>query len=136
MVENAGQIFRSDSDAVVDDGNGRPPDQIGHAQRDLPVRARGFVTGVLGVAYEVHEDLQDFVLVEVDHGVPLEVTQDFDAVTRERTRIQAQAVLHEIDDVEDLLYAGDFRITLLHRHDVLDVIDVPPQGLQFLHGRR
>src|SRR5579883_3165527 len=67
-AENAREIFRGDSDAVIGNGNAQSLVAGGEADDELFVRARRHGAGVSRVADEIDEDLQHFVLVDADDG--------------------------------------------------------------------
>src|SRR6185437_2042599 len=61
VIEYTGQIPRSDSHPVVDHGNSHSARGFRHPHRDAPIGLAGFVAGVLRVAYEVHQNLQELM---------------------------------------------------------------------------
>src|ERR1700734_914328 len=66
VSEQAGHIFRGNAHAVVDDGDVHTGRRLFDAQRDEFVRSARFIARVLGVAYEIHQYLQDLVLIDGD----------------------------------------------------------------------
>ena len=90
-----------------------------------------FVARILGVAHEVDEDLQDSVLVGGDHGLCLEVADDLDVVAGERAAMDAQDVFDDVRHGDRLDDARRPAVGLLHGDDLLDVLDVFPQVLNF-----
>src|SRR5271157_707102 len=49
VVENAGQVFRWNPNAIVNDGDGNPLITLGDLEPDLLVLPPRFVTGILGI---------------------------------------------------------------------------------------
>ena len=104
-----------------------PPARRFDAQRDGLVRAARIVASVLGVAHEVHQDLQHFVLVDGDRRDLAEFALQRHAVAHEGAGIQAQAVLDQVGDRDGLVDAAEPGIALLHRDGVLDVLEIVAQ---------
>src|ERR1700733_1702102 len=95
VTEYALQVFLGDADAGVDDGDEhrfiRRPDP----DRDLFSIALRFVAGVLGVADDVNQDLQDFVPADLYWRPGAVVAAHPHAVATESPFVHPQAVLDE-----------------------------------------
>ena len=131
--EDARQVLRGDADAVVldhelDAARLRRAD----TQGDDLVGAAAFVRGILRVANEVHENLQDLGLLREDSGDRLEIAHDLHGMAHEGAGVHPQGVLHQFDGVEGFDDAGHHRVGLLHRDDFLDVVDVFLERFDFL----
>src|ERR1700722_3055340 len=61
--EQARHVFRRDAHTIVDDADAHPGRRRLDAQRDELVGFAGFVARILGIAYEIHQNLQDLVLI-------------------------------------------------------------------------
>src|SRR5688572_13794323 len=66
--EDAHEVLRRNANSVVNDDDPNALWAIGHAHGQFLVRSSGFVAGVLRIANQVHEDLQDLVLLHRDGG--------------------------------------------------------------------
>ena len=94
-----------------------------------------FQEGVLGVGHEVHEDLQQFLLLD-PHLRHIGIIADhFDVVLVERGGIQAEGVVGQLGQGNRLDQPGRARVRLLHGDDGLHVVDVLGQRVQFVHDR-
>ena len=90
-------------------------------------RPARLVAGILGVAHEIHENLQHLVLVDRDRRHLAEFALQRDPVAHEGAGVQAQAVLHQLGDGDGFGDAAQLGIALLHRHRVLDVFQIVAQ---------
>src|ERR1700688_4483561 len=130
--EQAGHIFRRDAYTVVDDAYAHAGRRRFDAQRDELVGSAGFVARVLGVAHEIHQNLQHLVFIDGDRRHLAEFAAQRHSVTHEGAGVQPQAVLHQVDYPDGLGDAAELGVTLLHRHGVLDVFQVVAQRYEFL----
>ena len=105
------------------------------AQGDELIGPSRFVACVFGVAHQVDEDLQDFVLVDGDRRHVAEFALQRDAMACESAGIQPQAVFHQIDDLDGLRDAAELGVVLLHGDGVLDVLEVLAQRGELLQCR-
>ena len=101
-----------------------PTGDLLDAQDDELVGSARVVAGVLRVAHEIDQDLQHFVLVDIDGRNVGELPSQRHSVTGECTGIQPQAVLDEVDDLDRLGDAAELRVALLHGHRILDVLEI------------
>src|SRR5690606_4941298 len=133
VQENFFQVFGGDADAVVDHGEGDPAGGVAGADGD----AEGFdgrggvIHGVFGVADEVYEDLQHADFFHGDAGGGGEVADDLHVVPGEGGGVEAEGVFDEVGGVEGFEQAALHGVGLLHGDDVLDVVDVLLEGVDF-----
>ncbi len=125
MGKDAGQMLGTNADAIVDDLDG---DRFLLRRKDADgqtfVMPFGSAEGVLGVANEVDEDLEDPVLVQRDRWHRSDLGFETNLVTIERGGIDLNGVLDELTNLDRLLNARDLRVALLHGNDLIDVLDV------------
>ena len=129
VAEQPAHVLRRDADAVVDDAICAPlPGSRLDAERQQLVLAPGLVAGVLGVADQVDEDLQHLVLVDGDRRNVAELAAQRHAVAR-RTRPTFSRRLSSTRSATLTVSvdAAELRVALLHRHGVLDVLEVVAQ---------
>src|SRR5882757_3098065 len=130
VIEYTSQVLGSDPDAVVCHTDLHTEPARGHTHGHDLLRAIGLLAGVLGVANQVDQYLQHPVLVDDDGWRVLEFSAKDDSVTGQCALIQTQTVFHEARDIDDVRDAAEPRVVLLHRHNVLDVVDSLLQGCQ------
>src|SRR6266436_902487 len=131
VTEYTSQILGSDSDAVVADADSYTQPARGDPHRHDLLRANGLFAGMLGIADQVDKYLQHPVLVDDDRWHVLEFPTKDDSVTRQCTFIEAQAVFHKTGDAHDVRDAAEPRVVLLHRYNVLDVVDTVLEFCEF-----
>src|SRR5258708_4948717 len=127
VCEQAGHIFRGNAHAIVDDANAHTGRRALYAQGQKLVGPARFIAGILGVAHEIHQNLQYLVLIDGDRRHLVEFAAQRHAVAHEGAGVQAQAVLHQIGYRDGLGHAAQLGVALLHRHRVLDVFQVVAQ---------
>ena len=71
MIENARQVFRRNPNAIVNDGNADPLITPGDLEPDLLVLPPRFVTGILGIADHIDQNLEHLVFFSVSSGTSL-----------------------------------------------------------------
>ncbi len=135
MIENAEQVFGWDTDAIIDDRDFDPATGVGEADGKELVRAGRGVAGLFGVAQEVNEDLEDFMFLDKHRGQDLELPNETDVVAVQGIAAHAQAVFNEGGEVQEFRDAGGDGVALLHRDNLLDVVDILPKGSQFENHR-
>ncbi len=134
MAENSRHVLRQYADSVVGDRDLHAVRPLRDANVHMLVRAFGRFARVFRVPQEVHQDLQDLVLFDHDLRHFLKIALDAHPVAIERTHVHAQCIVDEARNGEPLRHPDQLRIALLHRHDLLDVIDVLAQRFEFLQG--
>src|SRR5580658_2225286 len=127
MTEDTVEILRRDTDAGVADGDDDLVCVEPYADRHALLGAAGFVTRILGVADDVYQDLQDLVLVDGYRRHLLEVAHQRDAMATEGAGVHPQAILDQSTNIDDVSQTAAARVTLLHRHDLFDVLDIAAQ---------
>src|SRR5580698_9408590 len=65
VVENAGHVFWWNPNAIIRHGNPDAAATVDHAHRESFVHASRLLAGVFGIAQQVDQNLQDFVLLGV-----------------------------------------------------------------------
>src|SRR6266403_586324 len=125
--EYPGHVFRGNSHAIVDDANAHTGRRAFYAQGEKLVGPARFIARILGVAHEIHQNLQHLVLIDGDRRHLVEFAAQRHAVTYEGAGVQAQAVLHQIGHRDGFGHAAQLGVALLHRHRVLDVFQVVAQ---------
>ena len=128
--KDAGEILRRDPHAGVDDrDDDRAFALAANAQGEALFVRLGFLHGVLGIAQEIHEDLQRLVLVDGDRGRGVEFAHHGDVVARKTVHVELERILDERFDRHHFGKARNPRIGLLHGHDILDVLDIAGEQL-------
>jgi hypothetical protein len=94
VVEDAGEVFQRDTNAIINDGDPNPFSGFGQLNFQLFVFVAGIVTGIFGIANQIHEDLQDLVFFQNNGRELAKVTNDFDLVPDEGAGIHAQGIFH------------------------------------------
>src|ERR1700722_11065795 len=94
VTEDALEVFLRDADAGVDDGDEQRSIRRADPYRDPFIIALRFVAGVLRVADDVDQDLQDFVPVDLYWRHVRVVAAQNHAVAAESSLVDPQAVLN------------------------------------------
>ena len=133
VLEDTGEIFRRDADAVVADGELEGLVWGRLETEDHPFVGTALVVeGVFGVADEIDENLKDLVFVYRDRGHLGELADDFDLVALQGAGIEAQGVFDQLGEGECFDEAANGRVALLHRDNLFDVFDIGRKRLEFV----
>ena len=106
VTEDAGEILGGNAHAVVDDGDVDPPVDAGNAHDDALVVASRVLAGVPGVAQQIDEDLEDFVLFDVDGWDFMIIADDVHSMQGQRIDVHAQTVFDQALNIDDFFDAG------------------------------
>src|ERR1039458_2183964 len=135
MPEEAPHVVRMNSDAVVDDADPHRPLMGLHPNGYKFVRAIRLIAGVLRIAYQIDQDLQDLVLVDANQrDIVVNLSAYGDAVAGKRSGVHAQTILDQGGHGHGLGDAAQLRVALLHGHRLLDMIDVVAQRTELLES--
>ena len=130
--ENAGEVFGRNADAVVLHGEEHAAGRAAlDPERDGLVGAPAIVRGVFGVADQVDENLEDLAFLAEDGGNGMELADDAHGVADEGAGVHAEGILHQLLGAERFDDADHGGVGLLHRDDLLDVVDVFLEGIEF-----
>src|ERR1051326_8729532 len=125
MRKNAGQMLRPNSDPVIHHLNGSA---FGIGRKDADdealVMTLGSAQGVLGVADEINKNLQHFMFVQHQRRNRSHLRFEPYFMPIQSRLIDLNGILHELRNFNTFLEARDLRVTLLHRHDLIDVLDI------------
>ena len=92
--KNTCPILRGDAYAIVGHRHLDRPVSVGDAQRQAFVGATRLNTGIIGVAHQVHKNLQHLVLLDADGRNVPKFADNLDVLPRQRTGVHAQAIFH------------------------------------------
>src|SRR5579862_4573825 len=142
--KDAGEIFRGNAHAVVDDFDSNPIRSGSiDAKADDAICRIIRVARIFGVAKQVDEYLDHLVAVDGDFRDLDEFADDFDEVALVGDLVQAQRVLKNLHWIDNLGDARDASVRLLHGDNLFDVLDVfrksfglgPDGGAFLFHDR-
>ena len=133
MRENPRQIFRRNPHAVVGNFNphaavSRPFDPNGHLLPGQPA----LIARIFRIAQDVHQDLQQLVLVHGQGIHRLVFPQHFYAMPRKGARVHRDAILHHLGRGNLLMHTGNAGVVLLHGHNFIDVLHILSQPVDFI----
>ena len=87
---------------------------------------------MLRVAEQVDENLKHLVPVHAHRWcVIIKLPDQLDVMPLKRGDVQAQGVFDQFRCLQILIDAGQPGVALLHRHDLLDMLDVLTHGVHF-----
>ena len=87
---------------------------------------------ILGVANEVDQNLQDLVFVHNDYRDVSVIANNLNPVPIQRRGIYLQRVFGQARDRDRLDHPGNSGVALLHGDDLLDVVQVLREQIEFL----
>src|ERR1043165_1890745 len=102
VTEDAGQVLRRNTDAIIDHDNFNSIAPVANTERELSVYALGTLARVLGVANQVDENLQHLVLFDRDRWHVLNFFANFNIVPIQTTYVHVQGIFDQIGDVDGL----------------------------------
>ena len=125
-------MFRWNADAVVlHPDHDAFPVRFGDGDDEQLFILGAFIQRILGVTDKIDQNLQDFMFVNHQGRHFLKLADDLDAMAGQCRRINLDGIFHQAGQGHFFDDAGNTRIALLRGDDVLDVIDVFGQLLQF-----
>src|SRR5580704_16950014 len=123
VAKDSSHILGGDSHAVVDHRDRDPECTRCDLNRNALVAFSRVLAAIFGVANEIHQNLQYPVFIYRDGGHVLKIARERDSMAGKRFRIQLHTVGYQIRDGHALRHTAVRRVTLLHPHNVLDVLD-------------
>ena len=94
-IEDAGQIFGWNSHTVVRDRDLDSSVSVMYAHGHQFIGTVGLVAGILCIAHQVDQNLEDFVLFDSDRGqLRIILTNELYVVPRQCAGVHPQGVLH------------------------------------------
>src|SRR5262245_49733101 len=92
MVEDTGEILWRNADTIIDDGYAHPLVGVGYSNSQALIGYRRVGAGLFGIADEVDQDLQGFVLFDEDFRLIVKFSNQLDVVFAQAARGHPQGI--------------------------------------------
>src|SRR5581483_11267381 len=92
MIENASKVLARNSHSIIHHRNADKVAPIAYPNGELLILTLHVLAGILGVAYQVHQYLQDLVLIGADLRNCFILADDFDLPSLQAVPVHAQGI--------------------------------------------